>query len=369
MNGHFHPISGNFHASWIANGAQDQDDQPPPVRPKSWKAPQNIGVEMKRTGRSCLTGFTLVMAALAPVHAPAQETYPSHPIKIIVPFPPGGVVDALGRLLGERLSAKLGQPVAVENRPGASGNVGAELVAKAKPDGYTLMVAPPPPLVINQSLYPKLSYNPLAFVPITVIARAPNVLVAHPSLKANNAGELIAEARAQPGKLKYVSTGSGGTPHVTAEWFKSVANIDLTHVPFQGALAYPALLKGDAQVMFMPLSDALPHIRSGKLKALAVGSEKRIPELPDLPSITETVPGFNSTAWWGIVSAPGTPQQIVEELSAAIAEELRQPDTLKKLEGMGVDPVGGSPTQTAAFFKEEAERWGNVIREAKIKVD
>lgn len=324
---------------------------------------------MKRMSRGWITGSTLVLLALAPVQIAAQEIYPSQPITIIVPFPPGGVVDALARMVGERLVEKLGQPVYVENKPGASGNVGAELVAKAKPDGYTLMVAPPPPLVINQSLYRGLAFNPTSFVPITVIAGAPNVLVAHPNVNAKDVAELLARAREQPGKLRYASTGSGGTPHVTAEWFKSVANVSLTHAPYEGAQAYPPLLDGKVDVMFMTLSDALPHIRSGKLKALAVGGAKRVTELPEVPALAETMPGFVSTAWFAMVSTPGTPSMMAYKLSAAIVDALSQPEMVKKLKDLGVDPVGGSPSQTSAFFKEEADRWSKVIREANIKID
>jgi tripartite-type tricarboxylate transporter receptor subunit TctC len=323
--------------------------------------------EMMRTRNSLLTVLALILPVLAPVQA--QEAYPSQPIKIIVPFPPGGVVDALARLMGDRLQARLGQPVHVENKPGAAGNIGAELVAQAKPDGYTLLVAPPPPLVINQSLYPKLPFDPQTFVPVTVIATAPNVLVAHPKVSAGAVGELASEARVQPGKLKYASTGIGSTGHVTTEWLKSIAKVDLTHVPYQGVLAYPAILSGEVDVMFMTLSDALPYIRSGKLKALAVGSDKRISELPQVPALTETMQGFVSLGWFGVVSSPGTPSQVAEKLSEEIANALRRPDMAKKLKDMGVEPVGGSPTQTAAFFKEEAERWSKVIREANIKID
>ena len=326
-------------------------------------------VSMKGTSRRFLTGTTIAFSVLAPLQSSAQEVYPSRPIKIVVPFPPGAAADALARLVGERLVAKLGQPVIVENKPGAAGNIGAELVAHAKPDGYTMLVSPPPPLVINQSLYPKLPFNPTLFVPITVIAAAPNLLVAHPSVRANNVGELIAEARAHPGKLNYASTGIGGTGHLATEWLKSVADVNLAHVSYVGAKAYPAILGGEVDVMFMTLSDALPHIRSGRIKGLGTGSEKRLPELPDVPSLGETIPGFVSTAWFGMVSAPGTPPQVAEMISAVISDELRQPEMAKKLKDMGVDPVGGSPTQTAAFFKDEALRWSKVIREASIKVE
>ncbi|MEO5595749.1 MAG: tripartite tricarboxylate transporter substrate binding protein, partial [Lysobacteraceae bacterium] len=221
-------------------------------------------------------GFFIVLTVFMQVPAAAQETYPNHPIKIVVPFPPGGAVDTLSRLIAEKISKQLGQPVFIENKPGASGNIGAEMTANARPDGYTLLSSPPPPLVVNQSLYPHLPFDPAAFVPITILAGAPNVLVAHPKLQADNAPDLIAWATAHPGQLNYASTGSGGTPHITTEWFKSAANIQITHVPYQGVKGLFALLAGEVDLMFLNLSDVLPHIRGGKLKALAVASENRV---------------------------------------------------------------------------------------------
>ena len=324
---------------------------------------------MKPTRRGMLAALGAFLLVFAQVHIAAQEVYPNRPIKIIVPFPPGGIVDALTRVVAEKLSVKFGQPVIVENKAGATGNIGAELVANARPDGYTLLSTPPPPLVINQSLFKQLPFDPVRFVPITVIAGAPNVLVGNAKLRANNAGELIAQAKEHPGMLNYASTGSGGTPHVTAEWFKSAVGVQITHIPYKGAQAYPALLAGDVDVMFMPLSDALPHIRSGRLKALAVGSEKRIAALPGVHTLAETVPGFVSTTWIAIVATPGTSPAIAGKLYAAIDEALQLPEIRKMLVDLNLDPIGGSPAETAAFLKEEAERWNKVLRSAQIKAD
>ncbi|MEO5596106.1 MAG: tripartite tricarboxylate transporter substrate binding protein [Lysobacteraceae bacterium] len=324
---------------------------------------------MRVTSRGLFTGFLIALTGFMQVPAAAQETYPNHPIKIVVPFPPGGAVDALSRLVAEKISKQLGQPALVENKPGASGNIGAEMTANARPDGYTLLSSPSPPLVINQSLYPHLPFDPATFVAVTILAGAPNVLVAHPRLQADSAPELIAWATAHPGQLNYASTGSGGTPHITTEWFKSAANIQITHVPYQGVKGLFALLAGEVDLMFMNLGDALPYIRSGKIKALAVASEKPIAQLPGVATLAETIPGFVSLTWFGIVATPGTPPSVADKLSAAIAQALQLPDVAKWLGDRNLDPIGGSPAQTAAFLKDETRRWSEVIRAAHIKVD
>jgi tripartite-type tricarboxylate transporter receptor subunit TctC len=310
----------------------------------------------------------MAAATAAPVLA-QDSSYPDRPIHIVVPFPPGGANDTVTRIVAERLSARFGQPVVVDNKPGAAGNIGAEIVAHAKPDGYTLLAAPPPPLVVNHSLYPHLGFDPRRFVPITVLAAAPNVLVVHPRIAANNATEFIALARQQRGHLNYASTGSGGTPHLTFEWFKWVAGIQVTHVPYKGAQAYPAVLSGEVDAMFMNLSDALPHVRAGKLKALAVASEREVAALPGVRPLSDTLPGFVSLTWFGVVASPGTPNAVADTLAAAIAEALSQPDTARRLADLHLQPVGESPARTAVFFGEEAERWRQVIRAADIKPD
>ncbi len=214
----------------------------------------------------------------------AQDNYPNHPVRIIVPYAAGGIAGVLAHLLGEKLTAKWGQAFIVESRPGASGNIGAEAVARAAPDGYTLLVSPPPPLAINQSLFPKLSYDPSAFVPVTVIAMVPNVLVVHPAVPASNVKELIVLAKTQPGKLNYASTGNGGTPHLTAEQLKAVTGVRIVHIPYNGVpAALTDLMGGQVDMMFINLGDALPHIKSGKLKVLGVASDGRIATLPDVP--------------------------------------------------------------------------------------
>ena len=305
-----------------------------------------------------------------PNRAVAQDSYPSKPIKIIVPFAAGSAVDTLPRLVAERLSARWGQPIVVENKPGAAGNIGAEFVARADPDGYTLLSSPPPPLVINQNLYPKLGFDPAAFVPVTVIASAPNVLVINPKLPVKNFEEFIEYAKTHPGKLNYASPGNGSTPHLTAELLKMHSSIQIVHVAYKGgAPAVADLLGGQVDMMFANLGDVLQHINSGKLIALAVESEKRYPALPDLPALAERFPGFVSIAWYAIVAPPKTSPEVAAKLSAAIKHVLQLPEVAARLRDMSATPGGGTPAQTAAFMKEEAERWGTVISTVGVKLD
>jgi len=300
----------------------------------------------------------------------AQE-WPAKPVRIIVPFPPGGSADLLPRIVGERLAQQWGQPVVIENRPGAAGNIGAAAVFQAEPDGYTLLSAPPPPLVINRLIYPKLTYDSTQFVPMTVIAAIPNVLLVHPRVAATSVNELIAYARQNPTKLNYASQGSGTTSHLTAELFKSMAGgLQITHVPYKGtAPALADLLAGQVDMMFDNLGVSLPQVKSGKLKALAVASSKRVPSLPDVPTVAETLPGFDAVTWFGIVGPPRTPPAIADKVAAGVAESLRNPDVLRRLGDLSADPLGMSPAETAAFMRQETERWGAVVRSAGVKVE
>jgi len=315
----------------------------------------------------------IVLTALllfAPAMSAAQDSYPSHPIKLIFPYVAGSLGDVLARLLAEKLTIKFGQPVIVENRPGASGNIGAEAVGRAAPDGYTLLIAPPPPLAVNQSLFPKLSFDPTTFVPVAVVATVPNVLVVNPNVTAATAEQLIAFAKAHPDKLSYASTGSGGTPHLTAEMLKARAGISVVHVPYKGVPpALTDLIAGQVDMMFANLGDASQHINSGKLKALAAGSQARFPALPNLPTVSETLPDFISDTWFAVAAPPGTPAAIVNRLSAAIAETVKLPDVAKRLADLLTTPAGSSPAEAAAFIKRDSERWRQVIVMAGIKPD
>jgi tripartite-type tricarboxylate transporter receptor subunit TctC len=312
-----------------------------------------------------------LLAALAlAASAPAQE-WPVKPVKIIVPFPAGGSADLLPRIVGEKLSEMWRHPVIVENRPGAAGNIGATVVYQAEPDGYTLLSAPPPPLVINRLLYPKLAYDATKFVPMSVIAAIPNVLLVNPNVPARSLGELIAYAKANPGKLNYSSQGNGTTSHLTAELFKSMAGgLQITHVPYKGtAPALQALVAGEVEMMCDNLGVSLPHVKAGRLKALAVASPKRVPALPSVPALAESLPGFEAVAWFGIVGPPGTPAAVAEKLSMGVAEALKHSDVRERLAALSAEPMGLSPAQTADYMKRETERWAAVIRSARVHID
>jgi tripartite-type tricarboxylate transporter receptor subunit TctC len=305
-----------------------------------------------------------------PMPAVAQADYPNRAIRIIVPIPPGAAADTLPRVVAEKLSAKWGQPVIVENRPGAALNIGAEAVARAEPDGYTLLASPPPPISVNQSLYPKLAFDPNAFVPVTIMASLPNVLMLHPKTPGSNLNELIAYAKANPDKLTYASAGSGSTPHLAMEMLKSMAGIKLVHVPYKGlAPALTDLHAGHVHMMFDNLGNALQPVQAGRLKGLGIGSPKRISALPNVPAMAESFPGFVSETWFGVVAPPKTPPEIVAKLSAAIQEALKQPDVAKRIQDMSLTPVGSSPAETAAFIQEDRERWRKVITSAGIKAE
>ena len=311
--------------------------------------------------------FALALFALC---ALAQD-WPTKPVRIIVPFPAGGSADLMPRIVAEKLSERWGQPVIVENRPGAAGNIGADAVFRAEPDGYTLLSAPPPPLVINKLLYKNLSFDAEKFVPITVIGAIPNVLLVHPKTKVNTVQEFIALAKANPGKLNYASQGNGTTSHLTAELFKSMAgDLKITHIPYKGtAPALADLLGGQVEMMCDNLGVSLPHVRSGKLKALGVASAKRFPGLPDVPALAESLPGFEAVAWFGIVAPPGTPAAVARKISDGVAQALKQPDVLKRLSDLSAEPMGLTPDETAEYMKRETERWGAVIRTAGVRLD
>ena len=308
----------------------------------------------------CLVFFAMT------AHAAAQG---AKPVRIVVPFPPGGTADALTRLTAERLPALIGQQVLVENRAGAGGNLGAEQVFRAEPDGLTLLSSPPHILTINHLLY-KLDFDPSKLVPVSLIASYPNVLVASPKVPAASLDELLALARANPGKLTIASQGNGTSTHLTAELFKSMAKVDLLHVPYKGtAPALTDLLGGQVDVMFDNLITMMPHVKSGKLKLLGVGSTSRIAAFPDVPAIGEKLPGFHSETWMGIVAPPGTPPSVVARLSAAIAAVVRQPDFRKRLLDFQAEPLGSTPEEMAQVIRQDTERWTEVIRSAHIKIE
>lgn len=284
-----------------------------------------------------------------------------------VPNPPGGGTDVLGRFLADRLQGKIGQSVIVENRTGAGGNIAGETVFKAAPDGYTLLLGHHGQLVLSKMLYTKLGYDPELFTPISLVATIINVLIVHPNMPAANVPQLIALAKAKPGKLNY-SSSLNGASHLTAEMFNSMVGVKVVGIQYQGnGPAAMAVLGGQVDMMFVELGITLPHLRAGKLRALAVASGKPTPLLPGVPTVSETLPGFASSSMHGLVAPPKTPEPIADKLSAAVADMLRQPDATKRLLDMSFEPVGGTPAELAQFLREETKRWGEVVRVSGAK--
>jgi tripartite-type tricarboxylate transporter receptor subunit TctC len=329
-------------------------------------------MDSKRGGLARPLAF-LAMALAVMVSAPTgayAQAYPSHPVKIVVPFPAGGTADVMPRIFSDWLAKKWGQPVVIENRTGAGGNIGAEAVAKAEPDGYTLLAAPPPPLVINQNLYPKLGYDPTEFSPIVIMGRVPNALVVNAKLAASTVPELIAQAKANPGKLTSATQGNGTTSHLTSEMFQMMAGVKFQQVPYRGsAPALTDLVAGSVDLMFDNLGVSLPLIKGAQLKLLAVATPARLSFLADIPTIAETLPGFESAAWFAIVAPPKTPQEIVEKINADVNEAMREPHIRERLAQLSAEPIGGAVAATAAYMRSEVERWRNVIKAANVKLD
>lgn len=303
----------------------------------------------------------------------AAQTYPSKAVKIIVPYTAGGTTDMLARTVGAKLSEKWKQPVVIDNRPGANGIIGMDLVAKAPADGYTLGLASPGTHAVNETLYAStIPHKPQKdFVPVSLSVRAPMVLVVNAGIPVKNVRELVAYVKANPGKLSIASGGSGSSQHIAAEQLKSMAGIDMTHIPYKGGgAAYVDLLGGQVQVMIDALQQAMPHIKAGKLRPIAVASAQRLPQLPDVPTLAESgVPGYESSAWYGFVAPAGTPKEIVSQLSQEIAAILRMPDVKEKLEAPGLVAVGSTPEQFAAFIREETDKDAKIIKAANIKPD
>src|SRR5215212_2758760 len=316
----------------------------------------------------CLAGFALA-ALCASLPAQAQD-YPNRPVKIIVPFPAGGSADVTPRIVGEWLSRKWGQPVVIENRPGAAGNIGSEIAYKAEPDGYTLLSAPPPPLVINQNLYPRLNFDPTQLIPIIVMARIPNSLVVTPKFAPKTVAEVIAYAKANPGKINSAIQGNGTTSHLTSEMFQMMAGVKFQHVPYTGsAPALNDLIGGNVEIMFDNLGVSLALVQGDKLRLLGVASPKRMTSLPNVPTIAETLPGFESEAFFSVVAPPKTPQAIVNKINADINEALKQPELAPRMAGLSAETVGGTPQQTADYFRAQVEAWNKVIKAANVKLE
>jgi tripartite-type tricarboxylate transporter receptor subunit TctC len=313
----------------------------------------------------------LVACALLSGSAQAQDVYPSKPLRLILPFPPGGGTDILGRLLAERLAANLGQPVVTENRGGAGGNVGAEAAARAAPDGYSLVLVAPS-LAISPTLYSKLNYDPVKdFAPIALVASVPNVMITHPSVPANNLQEFIALARSKPGGMNFGSGGSGTSNHLAGELLNLTAGIKLVHVPYKGVnLAMNGVLAGEVHLAFIGIPVPAPHIKAGRLRALAVLARERSPILPDVPTAEEAGLGnFDVTTWYGILAPAGTPRPIINRLNAELVKIMRNPEVTERLALMATDPLTSTPEELGAYLQAEIAKWGDVVRKAGLRAD
>jgi tripartite-type tricarboxylate transporter receptor subunit TctC len=309
---------------------------------------------------ACLyAGACLAVAATRTV---AAESYPNRTIKIVVPAPPGPLLDVVPRIIAEKLSSKWSVPVTIENRPGAAQNLGAEFVARSDPDGYTLLASPPGPLAVSQHLRSKLNFDPSAFVPVSLMVKIPTTLVVNPKLPVSNLPDFLAYAKANPGKLTYGSPGIGSTPHLATELLMKAAGIRLVHVPYQGmAPAMKDLIAGHIDVMIDLFGNTWPNVKAGKLKLLAVTTQVRVTEAPDVPTISEAVPGFAHVEWFAMVAPPKTPADIVAKLSIAIADAMKLPAINKRLADLSAVPVAATPAETTAFIKAESNRWRELI--------
>jgi tripartite-type tricarboxylate transporter receptor subunit TctC len=323
---------------------------------------------MKRLVLKSLLALGCGLAVLA---AQAQS-YPTKPIRLIVPFPPGGGNDVIARVIAQKLGERLGQQVVVDNRAGANGIVGLQALMQSPPDGYTLAVGAAGPLAVNPSLYDKLPYDPLKdFAPITNMVNYPLLLVVHPSVPAKTTQDLVNLAKAKPKQLYFASPGSGNSGHLAGELLNTMANVQTVHVPYKGqGPALSDLISGQVQMLYSSIPSVLPQVKSGQLNALAVGSAKRVPSLPDIPTIAESgVPGYEAYSWVGMVAPAKTPKDIVNRLNREIVDILKQKDVSEKLNQQGALPVGDSPEQFAAYIKAEIDKWGAVVRAANIKAD
>ena len=300
------------------------------------------------------------------------QAYPSKPIKFVVPYPAGGPLDTVARLLGAKVAESIGQPVVVDNKPGAGGNIGADIVAKSPADGYTILMGAVATHAINPTLYKSIPYDPIKdFAPITQVASTPNVLVVNPAVPASNVREFIAYAKANPGKLSFGSGSIGSAGHLAGELFKATAGVDMVHVPYKGAApAMQDLIGGQIQLMFDNLASSLAQVKAGKIRALAVTTAKRSALAPDLPTIAESgVAGFDISTWFGIFAPAGTPRAALDRLHAEFTRALAAPDLREKMTHLGAEPVGNTPEEFAAYIRAEADKYGKVIRASGAKVD
>jgi tripartite-type tricarboxylate transporter receptor subunit TctC len=321
--------------------------------------------------RMLLAGIAFLTSVLAPALVLGQGSYPARSVKFVVPFPAGGINDILTRIIAEKLQVKWSQPIVVENKPGAGGNIGAEFAYNAEPDGHTLFLCPPGPLAINPSLYKQLSYKPAEFVPITLVGSVPNIVIVRKELPVNSLTELIGYIKANPGKVTFGSQGNGTTPHLTGMMFQGMIGASMVHVPYRGeTLVLNDMLGGHVDLFFGNIAAGLPHFRDRRIKVLAVGDSKRAAQLPDIPTTGEAgLEGLLSTGWFALVAPPKTPSALQAEIAKAVIDVIRLPDVQARFRAASVEPVGNSPSELNAFIKEEAQRWGDVVRKNNIVVD
>lgn len=316
-----------------------------------------------------LGALLLTLPSMLTSPAAIAQAFPSKPVRIVVPFPAGGPTDIVTRAMAQKMTESLGQTVVVENRAGAGGVLGTELVAKSPADGYTLLMGTIGGLAVSMSLLPARGFNTLRdFAPITQAVNVTNILVTHPSVPAKNVKELLALARARPGKLNYASSGNGTVTHLAGELLKHMGRVDMVHVPYKGgAPAMTALVSGETDMSFENALLIVPQIKAGKVRALAVTGAKRSPLLPELPTIGETLPGYGASGWYGLVAPAATPKDALSKLNTASVQALRTPDIAARLSAQGAEPVGSSATEFAAFIRSEIDKWANLVRVANMK--
>ena len=318
------------------------------------------------------TSLLFLAAALTAAPAALAQTYPTKTVRMIVAFPPGGTTDILARATAQKLTEAFGQQVVIDNRPGAGGNIGTELVARSPADGYTLLASPGSTLTSNPAVYAKVPFDTVRdFAPVTIIAEVPNVLIVHPSLPVKTVKELIALAKTRPGQLAYASTGAGQSTHLSAELFKQMARVDMIHVPYKGsAPALTDMVAGQVTVMFDNMPSCLPFVKAGRLKAIAVTSTKRSPTTPELPTVAEAaLPGFDVTVWFSVLAPANTPRDIVARLNGEIVKALKAPDMRERLSQQGAEPVGNTPEEFAGVIKRDLAKWSKLVKDANIRLD
>jgi tripartite-type tricarboxylate transporter receptor subunit TctC len=319
-----------------------------------------------------MASATALCTAASPLLAQSAQSYPSKPIRVVVPFPPGGPTDLVARLVGNKLSERWSQPVLVENRAGAGGTIGAEIVARAAPDGYTLVMGSTANMAVNVTLFKKLSYDPIKdFAPVNLAAVTPSLLVVNPKFPASNVREFIAYAKANPTAINYATGGVGTPSHLAAEMFKTMSGIQMNHVPYKGSIpALTDIIGGQVTLMFDSMASALPFAKTGKLKALAQTGAKRSASVPDLPTISESgLPGYDVAGWFGFLAPAGTPHDILQKLSSEITAILNLPDVKERYLLLGAEPGPATPEDFAAFLKSEISKWAKVIRESGAKAE